>query len=157
MYLPISITFVVAAAIINLWLSWRVATLRLSKKVLHGDGGMALVAKRIRAHANFSEYTPYVLILFALIEMAIGSQSWLWILAIAYLVGRILHPIGMDYDTPHKARMVGILLTYVVTLALCITGIYAVYVIAPQYKGAISAERTLPSTSSPTTSSTMDK
>ena len=153
MYLPISLTFAVAATIINLWLSWRVGKLRVSEKVLHGDGGVPLVSKRMRAHSNFTEYTPYVLILFTLIELALGSQSWLWILAIAYLVGRILHPIGMDYDIPHKARMIGILLTYVVTLALCIAGIYAIYVTAPQYKGAMPAERAIPLASSPTTSS----
>lgn len=127
MYLPISITFAVAAAVINLWLSWRVGKLRVSEKVLHGDGGVSLVAKRMRAHANYVEYTPFVLILFALTEMVVGSQSWLWILALIYIVGRILHPLGMDADFPSKLRMVGILLTYVVTIALCGTAIYSVY------------------------------
>lgn len=127
MYLPISITFVVAAAIINLWLSGRVGKLRISEKVLHGDGGMSLVAKRMRAHSNFSEYTPYVLILFALVELAIGSQSWLWFVAAVYIVGRILHALGMDADFASKLRMFGIMLTFAVTIMLCAVGLYTVY------------------------------
>lgn len=132
MYLPMSITFAVAATVINLWLSIRVGKLRVSEKVLHGDGGVPMVSKRMRAHSNFGEYTPYVLILFALVEMTLGSQSWLWIFAAAYLLGRILHPLGMDADFPSKLRIVGIALTFFVTIALCVTGIYAVYSKGPE-------------------------
>lgn len=127
MFLPITLTFAAALALINLWLSWRVGKLRVSEKVLHGDGGVPIVSKRMRAHANFSEYTPYVLILFALIEMALGPQSWLWAVAVVYLLARIVHPLGMDHDTPHKARMVGILLTYLTTILLSGVAIYTAY------------------------------
>ncbi len=71
MLLPITLTFAAACALLNLWLAIRCARFRIRDKILHGDAGHGLLARRMRAHANFIEYTPIVLILFGLIEMAI--------------------------------------------------------------------------------------
>ena len=123
--LPLALAAV--AVLLNLWLGFRVGQLRTSQKVLHGDGGVPAVARRMRAHANFIEYTPLVLILFALVELAWGSPTWLWIVAVLYIFGRILHPLGMDHDRPHKARMIGIVLTYLVMILLAIMALISVY------------------------------
>jgi uncharacterized membrane protein YecN with MAPEG domain len=37
-----------------------------------------------------------VLILIALVEAAKGSPPWLWLVASAFIVGRVLHGFGMD-------------------------------------------------------------
>lgn len=82
MLLPITLTFAAACALLNMWLAIRCARFRVKDKILHGDAGNGLLAKRMRAHANFVEYTPIVLILFALVEMArarrwdCGSARW---------------------------------------------------------------------------------
>jgi len=118
MILPITLTTAGAAAIVNLWLAIRIVTLRIKRKVLIGDGGDALLAARMRAQLNFSEYTPLVLILMGLIEFARGTHSWLWAAGIIYILGRVLHPFGMDKQTPHPLRAVGILTTWIVLIGL---------------------------------------
>lgn len=127
MLLPITLTLAAACALLNFWLAMRCARIRVGQKVLHGDGGNPLLGRRIRAHANFIEYAPIVLILSTLVEMALGASIWLWTAALAFILGRVAHAFGMDSDGPHKARMVGILLTWVVMLALAVTALYAAY------------------------------
>ncbi len=116
--LPITLTIAGAAALLNLWLSARVSRLRMRHKVSIGDGGNELVATRMRAHANFTEYTPLFLILLGLIELARGSQTWLWALAILFVLGRLAHAFGMDRPAPTALRIGGMLATYVPLLAL---------------------------------------
>lgn len=127
MLLPITLTLAAACALINLWLATRCVRIRLATKTLHGDGGNSLLARRMRAQANFIEYTPIVLILFALVELALGSPLWLWIGGCAFIVGRIVHPFGMDADQPTLWRAAGVLLTWAVTAALALAALYAAY------------------------------
>lgn len=121
MILPIALTTAGAAAIMNGWLAIRASRTRLSERVSIGDGGSALMLARMRAHANFAEYTPIVLILVALIEFAVGTSQWLWGVAILYLLARLAHPFGMD--GVRALRMFGAVVTLLVTLGL---GAYAV-------------------------------
>lgn len=118
MILPITLTVTGAAAILNLWLGLRIVTLRIKKKVMIGDGGDALLAARVRAQLNFAEYTPIVLILIGLIELARGTHGWLWAVGIIYILGRVIHPFGMDKPTPHPLRSAGILTTWIVVIGL---------------------------------------
>lgn len=127
MFLPITLTFAAAAALLNFWLAMRVSRLRMSEKVLHGDGGSATLTKRMRAQANYVEYTPFILVLTALIEMAWNSPTWLWILSLIYIVARIAHAFGMDADQPAKTRMFGIIVTWMVVLTLSGAALYTVY------------------------------
>ncbi|QUT04985.1 MAPEG family protein [Sphingobium phenoxybenzoativorans] len=127
MLLPITLTLAAAAALLNMWLAMRVGRTRMSNKVLHGDGGCEPLVKRMRAQANFVEYTPFVIILFGLIELATGPQTWLWLLALVYILARIAHAFGMDHDTPHKARMIGILVTFATIIILSIAALYVAY------------------------------
>ena len=107
MLLPITLTFAAACALLNLWLAIRCARFRIRDKILHGDAGHGLLARRMRAHANFIEYTPIILILFALIELAAGASLWLWIGALAYVLARVAHAFGMDADRPTAWRAGG--------------------------------------------------
>lgn len=118
MILPITLTIAAAAALLNIWLALRIGRLRVSKKVSIGHGGDALLETRMRAQANFGEYTPFVLILLALIELAKGSQTWLWLVAIAYILARIAHAFGMERPAPNKLRAGGALITMLVLLGL---------------------------------------
>ena len=127
MLLPITLTLAAAAALLNIWLATRVGRVRVSERVLHGDGGNALLVKRMGGQSNYVEYTPFVLILFALVELALGSPTWLWILALVYVLARVAHAFGMDSDRPHKARMAGIGLTFLTMLILSVAALYAAY------------------------------
>lgn len=120
MILPITLTIAGAAAILNIWLAIRIVTVRLKNKVLIGDGGNALLSARMRAQLNFMEYTPLVLILMGLIEFARGTNNWLWGAGIIYIIGRVLHPFGLDKQSTNAFRAVGILTTWGVLLGLAI-------------------------------------
>ena len=75
MILPITLTIAGAAALLNIWLARRVGQMRLTHKVSIGDGGNEALIARMRAQANFVEYTPFVLILIGLIELAEGLAA----------------------------------------------------------------------------------
>lgn len=121
MILPITLTAAGAAALINLWLAIRVGQKRIAGKVSIGDGGHPPLIARMRAHANFTEYTPYFLILVALIEMASGTSTWLWAVVGIYLLARVAHGIGMDViEGDSKLRGIGILVTMLVLVGLAI-------------------------------------
>ena len=122
----ITITITAALALINLWLSIRTGQARQAAKVSIGDGGNAQLTARMRAHANFNEYVPIALILIALIDIYGHNTRLLWLLGIALVIGRILHPFGMDRPSPNPFRITGILLTYVVTVALIVWAVILV-------------------------------
>jgi uncharacterized membrane protein YecN with MAPEG domain len=123
MILPITLTIAGAAALINVWLAWRVGQRRISERVAMGDGGNAKLIARMRAHANYVEFTPFVVVLIGLIELAAGTTLWLWAAGAAYLLARIAHAIGMDRPAPNPFRMAGILVTLLVLTGL---GLYAI-------------------------------
>ncbi|ALJ14199.1 MAPEG family protein [Sphingopyxis macrogoltabida] len=123
--LPISLTIAAGAALLNLWLSIRVGRVRTREKIFVGDGGNDAVIRRMRAHSNFVENSAFVLILLALVELGIGSSLWLWGAGALYLVGRILHALGMDGMM--WGRMAGTIITILTQLGLAITALVAVY------------------------------
>jgi uncharacterized membrane protein YecN with MAPEG domain len=128
MKLEITLIIAAAAALLNIWLAVRVGRVRTSEQVSVGDGGNEAVIRRMRAHANFVEYTPFFLILLGLVELAWGSNIWLWGAAILFILGRIAHGFGMDGIG--KLRMFGTISTLLVLLGL------AIYALVIAYSGA---------------------
>jgi len=124
--LPITLTIAAAAAVLHIWLAGRVSAVRNSQKVSIGDGGNEALIRRMRAHANFGENAPIVLILLALVELAGGDPRILWGAAILFVVARILHAFGMDRPHPSKLRMFGMIGS---TLALVILLGYAIFTV----------------------------
>jgi uncharacterized protein len=118
MLLPVTLVIAGACAIINLWLAVRLVRGRVAGKVMIGDGGVPAMASGMRAHANFTEYAPIVLILIALIELARGPSPWLWALGVVFVLARIAHPFGMDRPAPNPFRAGGALGTWAVTAIL---------------------------------------
>ncbi len=123
MILPITLTMAGAATLLNIWLGGRVSRMRVAHKVSIGDGGNAPLTTRMRAHSNFVEYTPFFLILLAGLEMARGSPLWLWAAGMLFIVARILHAFGMDRPSPNRLRVLGMILTMLVLLALALYAI----------------------------------
>lgn len=130
MILPITLTIAGAAALLNIWLARRVGQIRMSNKISIGDGGNEALTARMRAQANFVEYTPFFLILLGLIELAIGSKTWLWVVAVIYILGRIAHGFGMSRPHPDKLRlrMIGIIVTFLVLVGLALYAIALPYI-----------------------------
>ncbi|HKR93576.1 MAPEG family protein [Novosphingobium sp.] len=123
MILQTTLSLAAAAAVINLWLMTRIARLRVGSKVLHGDGGNPLLAQRMRAQLNFIENTPLVLILIAGIEMTGKGGAWLAIVGAVYMLGRVLHPLGMDRTDANVLRGGGILITMLTLLGLSVMAV----------------------------------
>src|SRR3546814_10300537 len=94
--LPVTLSSAAAAAIINIWLMIRVGQVRTSEKVSVGDGGNEKVIRRMRAHGNFVESAPFVVLLVGVIELAGKGQPWLAYVAGIYFLGRVAHGVGMD-------------------------------------------------------------
>ena len=116
--LPITLTSAAAAALINIWLAFRVGQLRLATKTSHGDDGGGPLTRRMRAQLNFVETTAFVLILIAGIELAGHGELWLSATAGIYLLARVAHGIGMDGENPTLPRKVGVIVTFVTQLFL---------------------------------------
>lgn len=114
--LPVTLATAAACALINVWLAIRIGQVRRAEKISIGDGGSPRLIARMRAQLNFVEYAPIVLILLALIELAMGTEMWLWGVAALFVVARILHGFGMDGWMP--GRMIGIAVTMLVTIGL---------------------------------------
>jgi len=120
MILPVTLVIAAAAGLINIWLAMRVTRVRQAAGVWLGDGGNEPVVARTRAHANFAEYAPFVLILIALIELARGANLWLWLLGAWFIVARLAHGLGMDAPRMRWLRPFGAISTLVVLLALAV-------------------------------------
>lgn len=116
--LPVTLSSAAAAAIINIWLMIRVGQVRTSEKVSVGDGGNEKVIRRMRAHGNFVESAPFVVLLVGVIELAGKGQPWLAYVAGIYFLGRVAHGVGMDGGALGKGRMIGTLVTLLTLVGL---------------------------------------
>ena len=114
--LPASLATAAACGLVNIWLAVRVGQMRTLHKVSVGDGGNLAVIARMRAHANFTEFAPIVLILLALLELANGTSTFYWATGVAFVLARIAHGLGMDTWKP--GRMIGTIATMLILLLL---------------------------------------
>jgi uncharacterized protein len=76
------------------------------------DGGNNDFARTIRGHANFAEYVPITLILMGIGEVNGSPLTFLHVVGLALLVGRIAHAWAFLYGPNIFARQVGMLLTF---------------------------------------------
>lgn len=118
--LPVTLSSAAAAAIIAIWLMIRVGQVRVGEKVSIGDGGNEKVTRRMRAHANFIESAPFVLVLIAVIELSGKGDPWLAYVAGVYFLGRIAHAFGMESGDGPPARFIGTIITMLTLLGLAI-------------------------------------
>ena len=83
------------------FLAATVIRLRVKSRVSFGDGGDPELLAGIRAHGNFGEYVPFILILMGFVELAGGSPAVLMASGIA-LVG--LSSSWVVGTTPNLAK-----------------------------------------------------
>jgi len=120
----------IAASVLGLLhvqLSLNVIGFRRQHGVSVGDGGHEDLLRAIRSQANLAEYAPIALLLVACLELN-QTPTWLTsILAASFVVGRLLHPIGMKRaDSPRQPRLRGMQLTLLSLLALGIANLVVV-------------------------------
>ncbi|HYN39213.1 MAG TPA: MAPEG family protein [Rhodospirillales bacterium] len=112
----ITALYAAALALILLVLSVRVIAVRRRLRVAVGDAGDDMLARRIRAQGNFTEYVPLALILMLAGELA-GAPAWmLHALGSTLVIGRITHAWSLSaHSIP--GRTIGMTLTFVVLVA----------------------------------------
>jgi uncharacterized protein len=125
MILQITLTIAGAAAILHVWLSLRVSSLRRPLKIGVGDGGNEVLLRRMRAHANFAENAPLFLVLLAVVELAVSGNMLLWTAGILFILARLAHAFGMDRPGANPLRVGGIAISWLALLAL---GGYAILI-----------------------------
>src|SRR3954468_807627 len=84
-------------------LGLQVSRLRRGHRVLFGDGDNIKLRSAIRAHANFAEYVPLIVLMVAMLEMSGLAAIRVHLLMAALLLARLLHPLGM-YVGPRTLR-----------------------------------------------------
>ncbi|GAB5349963.1 MAPEG family protein [Alteriqipengyuania sp. 357] len=123
--LPVSLTSAAMFGLLALWLAVRCGRARLKAGATHGDGGDALLARRMRAQLNFVETAPFVLVLIIVLELAGRGGIWLHGVSILFVFGRVLHGIGMDADSAGLARQIGVGVTMLTLLCLSLAATLA--------------------------------
>jgi uncharacterized protein len=113
--------YLAVLALLYVVLGLQVSRLRRGNRVLFGDGDNIKLRSAIRAHANFAEYVPIIVLLVAMLEMSGLPAARVHLLMAALLVARLIHPLGM-YVGPRTlqfqiCRVGGIVLTLLVLVA----------------------------------------
>jgi uncharacterized membrane protein YecN with MAPEG domain len=111
-------------------LTIRVIVGRTRFVVAAGDGGNASLAQAIRAHANFAEQAPLVLLVIGFAEASGTPKTIIHVLGIVLLLARALSAIGLSRslaDTlPRRAGAGLTLLTLIAASVLILLRLAAV-------------------------------
>jgi len=97
-------------AILFFVLSVRVIALRGNPAfafMAQGKGDEELLQRAIRAHGNFAEYVPFMLIILYWLEMSGASPAKLHVLGSAFRLGRIMHGVCMGFMRSNMPLRVG--------------------------------------------------
>jgi uncharacterized membrane protein YecN with MAPEG domain len=118
--------FFVCAGLLGLLgvvLTLQVGRLRGQKRINLGDGGDPEMIAAIRAHGNFVEFTPLLLLLIYMASDFYGFRVTA-ILSVVLLVARVLHAGGMLGVIP-KGRLLGAVGTTLLLLVVSVLLVYA--------------------------------
>ena len=119
--LPVTSLTALCAGALILLLTIKVIQLRRRDGVVLGDGDNRALGKAIRGHANAVEQLPIALIIMGLAELQGGHTALLSIIAVALVIGRVLHGVYFAYDGTHwRFRFVGMALTLLAQGALVV-------------------------------------
>lgn len=113
--MDIRITALYAAtlALVYLVLSFAVVRRRQRDGAAWGDDGQGPLMRLIRAHGNFAEYVPMVLVLLLLAEIQGSPALLLHLTGASLLVGRLVHAFALVARPAAIAwRVVGMVLTF---------------------------------------------
>jgi uncharacterized protein len=120
----VTVTFVGIFALIQVPLTVAVGFRRAQTNIHFFDGGDVALLRRMRAHANFTETVPIVLLAMAAAELS-GVPEWaLWSGGVSLLVGRVMHATILITKGWGNPRAMGMVLTL---LPMAVFGAWAVF------------------------------
>lgn len=100
-------------ALIVVILAVRVTLRRRAVKVGIGNGGDAVLAQRIRVHANAVEYVPFALLLLLILELNQTQPLLIHVFGCLLIAGRVVHAYGLSHSAGvSPGRAFGMVLTW---------------------------------------------
>ena len=116
---------------VYVFLAFKVIALRRTEKIALGDGGVQKLQAAIRAHGNFSEYVPLSLVLMALLELDHFASTALMVVALALVLGRVLHAVSvLSNPQCFKFRVLGMQLTFATLVSLAVFNLFPLWKLA---------------------------
>ncbi len=120
---PITSLSLVILIVLYLYLSFNVINFRRTNKISLGDQSNAEMLRKIRMHANFTEYVPIGVILIFLMEFNLVNEWFTLVCAIMLILSRFLHPYSLSVNNKFGIlRPISMGLTFTSYL-FCIFGI----------------------------------
>ncbi len=102
-------------------LSLGVIRTRQKQGVSLGLGSGGFLERRVRVHANFSEYVPFTLLLLIMAELRGGNGVVLHILCVCLLVGRAAHAWGVSQSPEDgRFRVAGMASTFIAIIGAAV-------------------------------------
>lgn len=114
--MAVEITLLYAGALGLLFLGESLNIIRLRWKYRVGilGGSQRELELAVRAHANFAEYVPLILILMGLLELQGSSSPLIYTMGGCLFLGRILHFWGLSRSAgTSPGRFSGMILTFI--------------------------------------------
>jgi len=130
MQLPVTALYAGILTIFALVLSFKAGSFRGKSgvSVLFGDPPNMELVEKVRAHQNFLEYVPMIVILMAVIELNGGSATFLHAIGSLLIVVRVAHAVGLKHDNMgHPGRLIGAGGTALITL---VVSVYTLWMIS---------------------------
>ena len=119
----ISILFTIIFIIFYLILTIITIKERKAARVAYGDGFKKDLTKAIRAHGNFFEFTVFFIISSFLLEILDGVLTYVFLVNIVFLFGRISHAYSM-FKEKLLFRQIGMMATLSCYVLNCIYLLY---------------------------------
>jgi uncharacterized protein len=107
--LPVSTLFVGLFALLQVPMTLMVGYRRAQTEIPFLDGGDVTLLRRMRAHGNYIETVPMVLLAMAFAEGNGLPHGWLWAGGMSLLAGRLLHvywTVAHAWGVPRALAMV---------------------------------------------------
>ena len=113
-------------ALVYVVLTYRTIKARQFHKIQVGHGENVAFLRISRAHANFSEYAPFILFLMAILELQSFSPLFLHVCGVLLVLSRLVHAYGVSQvKEVLKFRIISMVTTL---LLLTVTGLANLYI-----------------------------
>lgn len=112
-HLHITTLFIGLFALLQIPLTIMVGFRRVQTGIQFFDGGDQTLLRRMRAHGNYTETVPMVLIAMAAAEVSSMPQWALWAGGISLLLGRLMHAAILVTKGWGNPRAIGMILTFI--------------------------------------------
>ncbi len=114
--LSITPIYIAILGLLFILITMRAALYRVKTKIGIGTGDDPEMVRRMRGQANFIETVPMALFLLIVMEVLGASDTWLHVLGLALVLGRIAHYLGLTEIAPFAFRVSGMVATILTIL-----------------------------------------